>query len=366
MAININSNFSVGAALPIDERLVLSKSQMLSINENIMPKVYFAICSDDGKLYLFNKDNESIPDIGKFRAFTESSSTQIDTMPEASVDNVGKIIQYTGDSTEDYTHGYFYECLYNEDTTTYEWVNINTQASSINATIPDNITSNVSVGGIASGTTFASGTAISDIINQLLVKYFSPSTSLSLTPSTTIYKKGTSVDSLTLKAAVTKQTNDITSVTFYQNGSTELLKITENVASGGTFSHTLTSSITTDTSFKVVVTDGKTSAESSKSLSFVNPYYYGVSDTNTITSVTGLTELVESKGTKTVSYTADNQYLVFMFDATYSDLTSIKDANKFENISSFTKSTVTIDDVNYKVYISNTPVTCTNFSYTLS
>lgn len=55
MGIKVNSGFSVGAPVPIDERIVLSKSQMLNMSDSTMPDTYFAICSDDGNLYVYNK-----------------------------------------------------------------------------------------------------------------------------------------------------------------------------------------------------------------------------------------------------------------------------------------------------------------------
>jgi hypothetical protein len=49
------------------------------------------------------------------------SSIQVDTMPVASADNVGKIFQYVGE-TGTYKKGHFYECIWNRyDTTVYEW-----------------------------------------------------------------------------------------------------------------------------------------------------------------------------------------------------------------------------------------------------
>ena len=36
MALAINDGFSVGAGVPIEERLYLTKQQMININENIM------------------------------------------------------------------------------------------------------------------------------------------------------------------------------------------------------------------------------------------------------------------------------------------------------------------------------------------
>lgn len=55
--------------------------------------------------------------------------TQYSTMPTASVDNLGKIVQYTGTTDSTYTHGYFYQCVSDgESTPTYSWENINVQA----------------------------------------------------------------------------------------------------------------------------------------------------------------------------------------------------------------------------------------------
>lgn len=53
---------------------------------------------------------------------------QYSTMPTASSSTVGKIIQFTGTTTQDYTNGYFY--IGTEDNGTYAWENINVQAGS--------------------------------------------------------------------------------------------------------------------------------------------------------------------------------------------------------------------------------------------
>ena len=60
-----------------------------------------------------------------------NNKTQITTMPAANAENKGKVYQYIGADTQDYTHNYFYECV--EDTSTlpstYSWVNVNVQES---------------------------------------------------------------------------------------------------------------------------------------------------------------------------------------------------------------------------------------------
>lgn len=52
---------------------------------------------------------------------------QYSTMPTASSENVGSIIQYTGATDSTYTNGYFYICVDNSGT--YSWQNINIQKS---------------------------------------------------------------------------------------------------------------------------------------------------------------------------------------------------------------------------------------------
>ena len=42
-------------------------------------------------------------------------SIQVATMPTATVTNVGKIVQYVGETSSDYTNGYFYKCASNEN-----------------------------------------------------------------------------------------------------------------------------------------------------------------------------------------------------------------------------------------------------------
>ena len=75
MALAINDGFSVGAGVPIEERLYLTKQQMININENIMPDVYFCICPDDGNLYTFSQANVPTPETGKFRKFEGGTSS---------------------------------------------------------------------------------------------------------------------------------------------------------------------------------------------------------------------------------------------------------------------------------------------------
>lgn len=76
---NIEYGFKIGNASVVDDRLVLTKLQMRDINDLRMPDVYFAVCADDSKLYVYNRKNEKLlgsNDTGRFRVY--ESATPVD------------------------------------------------------------------------------------------------------------------------------------------------------------------------------------------------------------------------------------------------------------------------------------------------
>ena len=70
MAIDLATGFNIGSKDAIDERQVLTLEQMKNLDESIYPDKYFAICKDDGKLYIFNASNEINAETGKFRVLS--------------------------------------------------------------------------------------------------------------------------------------------------------------------------------------------------------------------------------------------------------------------------------------------------------
>ena len=78
MAINFGAGFNIAKAEAVDSKMYLTKAQMLVQDDNIMPDVYFAVCPDDGKFYLYNKANLVDPTTGKFRVLEGSGSAKID------------------------------------------------------------------------------------------------------------------------------------------------------------------------------------------------------------------------------------------------------------------------------------------------
>lgn len=101
-----------------------------------------------------------------------------------------------------------------------------------------------------------------------------------------------------------------------------------------------------------------------KTIEFVLPFMRGVSSTSSVASLSGMTEDLTKKANKTYSYTANNEYLVFAYDAAYGELKSILDQNGFENIDSFNRSTLTYESQSYYVYVSANAVTDTGASFT--
>ena len=106
------------------------------------------------------------------------------------------------------------------------------------------------------------------------------------------------------------------------------------------------------------------SVTASKTIKFILPFVYGASNTPTVSSFTGLSESVTPKGEKKFKYTTNNQYMVFAYDATYGNLTSILDPNSFEVISGWTKSSLTVGGQNYNVYVADSATTDTNAEFT--
>lgn len=72
--LNLENGFSINSAAPIDARFLMTKSEMVNVNEVIMPPTYFTLCVEDGNLYVYNVSNTADSLTGKFRALTDIAS----------------------------------------------------------------------------------------------------------------------------------------------------------------------------------------------------------------------------------------------------------------------------------------------------
>lgn len=96
------------------------------------------------------------------------------------------------------------------------------------------------------------------------------------------------------------------------------------------------------------------------------PSYYGVIDGTEITDISALTSRLGTSKGYTATYNMVNERSVYMYPKSFGALTSIKDANNFDYINSYTRSEMTYNDVDYYVYILTDPVTITGFKQVFS
>ena len=75
MGIKISQGFQRTGAFPIDESLLLTKAEMLAINDALMPDRYFTLCKDDGNFYIYDKSiTTPSTETGKFVIFSGGTS----------------------------------------------------------------------------------------------------------------------------------------------------------------------------------------------------------------------------------------------------------------------------------------------------
>jgi len=118
------------------------------------------------------------------------------------------------------------------------------------------------------------------------------------------------------------------------------------------------------------------SVSASTSTTGIYPFFFGELESNNNLLISDkinsslLTKLIELKSSKNLSINVSNKHIIFCYDSAYGLLTSIKDANGFENISNFSKSNLVLNSntpvwsKDYNIYISNSPVTINqNFNF---
>lgn len=228
----------------------------------------------------------------------------------------------------------------------------------------------VAVGGIAKGEKLSDVTFV-EFADKLLHPYVATSgVGLSLSPTNGgTFEMGTTQTVTGATVRWTAGSQQVTKAEVLVGGS----PVGEaQVSSGTSVSVTVTDSITANKTFTARATDPtKAYTGGNVTFTFVYPFYWGVVASGSpvdSTAIVGLTKSVTNKGSKTVSYTTSGvQQAVFAFPASYGNLTSIMDQNNFENIDTFTKSTVQVTGLDstpqqYNVYVSN--VNVQGFSYT--
>ena len=366
--------------------------QYIGASRGDLENGYFYECIKDDELpntYLWVQKNIQ-PD--------KDTIIQVETMPSAVVATEGRIVQFIGETNAYYTNGYFYKCI--EDTAipgSYKWAPIPVQEGGSGGSLSKAITAAIDVGGISAGDNFAVGTSFDRMWDALLnptlyPTYVAPSASLTYSAET-YYEVGATIaaktGTITYNAGAiningTKQNNRAGAATKYSLASAGAdVEYTSQSTTSGTFNVnalTRASKGTINLTATVNYAEGPQPKDSKgedygvplpagsvtaiKTMNFILPYYYGKSSTPTVSSFTGLTKNVTAKGQKQFNFTTNNEYMVFAYDSSYGNLSSILDPNSFETISGWNKTTLTVDGFSYYVYVAKSATTDTNAKFT--
>ena len=223
----------------------------------------------------------------------------------------------------------------------------------------------VTVGGLNSGSSVKNKTT-KEVLESILFPYQKPTVSFSISPNTTVYESGTAVSSIKFTISATKKSDIIQSIKVY-DGSTLLTTITSGVANGGTFTYTYSCNITTNTTLKVEVSDGTSTVSATKNITFANKSYYGFVADGTIINETVIKALQNNilKTSKALNYTGINctdSKIVYAYPQNQGLLSSILDGSGFDYIDSYDCTNITVDGVNYNVYVMIDPTTLDGFT----
>lgn len=415
MAIKVNSNFEYQLKQYGDIRQSFATiAEMSAYNANLIPNGFITFCEENGKNYQWIDSNDNDAILNKWREFTAGSGADIDdTLDESatktySINKIRELIKSTNGfviveslpdlSTEDGKTSVNLNKIYlvkkadSETSNVYdEYICIHIEGSetvteswswellgSMNDTglAFDDFKPNNPIGKIVAGESLLNKDVIS-VIKAMLTVDKATTISLTTNPGTTsLNEKGVSnITDVILTASINLGTGviaDSANVIFKKNGTA----ISTQPFVKGTLGYTYTdaaANITDNTTYSVEVeytmNETKKTASATAAYKFVLPIFYGVSTSNTVADITSLTKIISDKKSQSVSYTASNGYCVFCIPDTMK-VKSIKDSNNFENINSWTSSTqsVTVNSeaVVYKVYVTNTPVTCNNFAYNIT
>ena len=223
--------------------------------------------------------------------------------------------------------------------------------------------SNTVVGAIPKNTNLNGKTSM-EILKMALVSYVNPTASVSYSQPNTVLKRGQSFDLTITVSGINKGTSDVAELILIKDGT--VLETIPYVTGTNSYEFSPITGINTNCSFQIKVADTQGKQYSTtKSYSFVDPYYIGATDDiPTADTVVTLTEIVEAKSNKTKKVNAADQYVVYAYPASYGSLSSIIDGNGFENLTDYTKISLTINDVAYNCYHTIGKKSMTNFSYT--
>ena len=282
MAISLGSNLALHTRLPLDDRTIMETiEEMKDYPENFLPDIAYCFVKSDGKMYVFNRENESTELTGKWRVLEGSGGGAADVPIEKIKVNgelqtpVNKVVDITVPDA------------YDDTDIRAELSNINTSldgkldktftgddvANKILSTDKDGnvVLKNGGSGeGTAETTTYTNAdypsyTNVDLALDALFSKvyYVKPTCSLSASKSGGTFEIGTTI---TAPITFTWTTNKaITSQTL--TGCT--------LADASVRTATYNTNVTSDKTFTLSVSDGENSASSSVSYKFLNNVFWG-------------------------------------------------------------------------------------------
>lgn len=224
-------------------------------------------------------------------------------------------------------------------------------------------------GGIAAGETF-DAVPLTEMITRILYPWVAPVVSAKVAAPANggVFEKGNTQNVTSITVTVTKKSSDITKVEIFDGASSLGSKTgadldTLNSTGSATFTFPVDVDVTASKNFQAKVTDAaeKVTTANTGSFSFVYPYYQGViaaDATADEAAVKALTKLIQAKGTKSVTYTASNQKMVFATPKANGVIKTITDPNGFNVTDTFAQSELSITGLDgtaqdYYVYVSN-------------
>lgn len=257
MAISLGSNLALHTRLPLDDRTIMETiEEMKDYPENFLPDIAYCFVKSDGKMYVFNRENESTELTGKWRVL-EGSGGGTAEVPIESISVNDTVI------TPDENKNVNIEVpnIYVGDTEPIDdnievWFNPNGESSSIEGTAETITYTNAN---------YPSYTNVDLALDALFSKvyYVKPTCSLSATPSGGTFEMGTTI---TAPITFTWTTNKaITSQTL--TGCT-LADASVRIA-------TYNTNVTSDKTFTLSVSDDENFASSSVSYKFLNNIFWG-------------------------------------------------------------------------------------------
>ena len=229
-------------------------------------------------------------------------------------------------------------------------------------TYSNDIPTYVEHGGVGLGVTFADKT-IKEMFDMILYPYVAPVVSTSVvSPSNGgTFEIGSTVTVTKVRVSATIKSNKLTRIQVV-HGTTTVDDKTDGVANGGTFDFNTSYPITANATLTAKVTDdtGSIVSKNTGTFTFVYPIYHGALDSDiapTESQIKALTKHIETKGTKTYSFTTANERFLFAYPKSYGALSEIYDQNNFNVTDTFVQYTVPVvcldsKSVEYYVYVS--------------